>query len=377
MGRFFIPREWRFARYVWFLILFEFPFTVANLALFGIASPNLYRTILWNEGGKMGFNSDSSTIIYAYANYRPVKIPLVWSGFNTQYHLVIGVVCMFFWLIKVTMWLLHVFLPIFSVLLHIPLLAIWAYGIYIQTSPDTIDPKRTNNGAPWYITKNCNIVDDSTIRGYCMQAKSSFAVSCIMVSIYALFLLLSLYSLYPTATALSAHRTRQAEKRAEQEKWASYSASNTPDGTNEMTAEQQWQHMWELQQLPRTPGTATFAPAGGMGMGGGKTPMTPRTRAFGDLEGGYGHAPAPAPAHLYAAPQQEVSPAPHPSWVAHAHGGMAQGAVAQTWYGGNAGGAREEAGYVPAQQVSPVAEREEYQFGYRDEGKGKGVGFAH
>jgi hypothetical protein len=43
-----------------------------------------------------------------------------------------------------------------------------------------------------------------------------------------------------------------------------------------MTAEQQWQHMWELQQLPRTPGTA-----GGM-----KSPMTPRTQAFNSLGGG-------------------------------------------------------------------------------------------
>ena len=42
-----------------------------------------------------------------------------------------------------------------------------------------------------------------------------------------------------------------------------------------MTADEQWQHMWELQQLPRTPGTA-----GGM-----KSPMTPRTRAFNELGG--------------------------------------------------------------------------------------------
>ena len=107
---------------------------------------------------------------------------------NTQYHLVIGVVCTFFYLIKVTMWLLHVFLPIFSILLHIPLLIVWAYGIYIQTSPDTIDPKRSNPGAPWYITKNCNIVDDKNVRNYCMQAKSSFAVSCIMVYVITLSL---------------------------------------------------------------------------------------------------------------------------------------------------------------------------------------------
>jgi hypothetical protein len=76
----FIPRKWRLHRAVWALIVLEFPFTVANLALFGIASPNLYRTILWEEGGRMGFNSDPTTVLYAYANYRPVKIPVVWSN---------------------------------------------------------------------------------------------------------------------------------------------------------------------------------------------------------------------------------------------------------------------------------------------------------
>ncbi|KZM20505.1 uncharacterized protein EKO05_0004538 [Ascochyta rabiei] len=363
MACFFIPRQWRLVRYVWFLIIFEFPFTVANLALFGIASPNLYRTILWNEGGKLGFNSDSSTVVYAYANYRPVTIPVVWSGFNTQYHLVIGVVCMFFYLIKVTMWLLHVFLPIFSILLHIPLLAIWAYGIHIQTSPDTIDPARRNNGAPWYITKNCNIVDDKQIQKYCMQAKSSFAVSCIMLTIYTLFLLISLYSLYPTADQRLAHSARRAEKKAEKEIWAS-----TPDGSNEMTAEEQWQHMWELQQLPRTPG-----PAEAMDL---KTPMTPRTRAFGHLEAAAPRTAADTHASAYARQQHQFSP--HPSWVAHAHGqptytpGLGQGA-GHSWYGGNAAG---EHGFVQVQQVSPVAEQEESQFAL--EGKGKrALGFAH
>jgi hypothetical protein len=115
---------------------------------------------------------------------------------NTQYHLVIGVVCMFFYLVKTTMWLLHVFLPIFSLLLHIPLLIIWAYGIYIQTSPDTIDPEHTNKGAPWYIAKSCDIVEDKQVRSYCMQAKSAFAVSVIMVYVSFFFSFSSFHSLH-------------------------------------------------------------------------------------------------------------------------------------------------------------------------------------
>lgn len=61
-------------------MVFELPFTVANLALFGIASPNLYRNILWRVGGELGFNSKPDTVLYAYANYRPVDTPLVWSS---------------------------------------------------------------------------------------------------------------------------------------------------------------------------------------------------------------------------------------------------------------------------------------------------------
>jgi hypothetical protein len=109
------------------------------------------------------------------------KSPLTCALSNTQWHLVIGVVCTFFWLIKVTLWLLKVFYPIISLLLHIALACLWAYGIHMQTAPDTIDPRRPNKGAPWYITKSCSIVDDKYIKSYCQQAKSAFAVSIIML----------------------------------------------------------------------------------------------------------------------------------------------------------------------------------------------------
>lgn len=76
----FVSRTWRWKKLILGMLVFEFPFTVAGLALFGIASPNLYRTQLWQEGGDLGFNSSPNTILYAYANYKPVKIPLVWSS---------------------------------------------------------------------------------------------------------------------------------------------------------------------------------------------------------------------------------------------------------------------------------------------------------
>ena len=74
-----IPREWRHPKILTFFFVIELPFTVAALALFGIATPDLYRTQLWQEGSNHGWNSNPNEILYAYANYRPIKTPLPWS----------------------------------------------------------------------------------------------------------------------------------------------------------------------------------------------------------------------------------------------------------------------------------------------------------
>jgi hypothetical protein len=76
----YLPREWKAPRFLKALLVLEFCVTVAGLALFGIAAPNLFRTALWKDGAHNGFNSDLTLILYAHANHRtPPKIPLVWS----------------------------------------------------------------------------------------------------------------------------------------------------------------------------------------------------------------------------------------------------------------------------------------------------------
>jgi len=76
----FISRKWRYFWVMIGLMVAELGGTVATLALFGIASPDAYRTQLWKVGGENGFNSSPDQILYAYANYRPIpKTPLVWS----------------------------------------------------------------------------------------------------------------------------------------------------------------------------------------------------------------------------------------------------------------------------------------------------------
>lgn len=69
------PNKWPF----WGLIAVEFPITVALLALFGIAAPNLYRTKLWQDGADNGFNSSPKTGLYAAANYKSYTAPRVWG----------------------------------------------------------------------------------------------------------------------------------------------------------------------------------------------------------------------------------------------------------------------------------------------------------
>jgi hypothetical protein len=75
LSRRYRPNKWPF----YALICLEGPLTVALLAFFGIAAPDLYRTKLWQVGANNGFNSNPNAELYAAANYRPYTTPKVWS----------------------------------------------------------------------------------------------------------------------------------------------------------------------------------------------------------------------------------------------------------------------------------------------------------
>lgn len=65
----------------------ELPFTIVILTLTGIASHDLYRTRLWQDGADNGFNSAPDEAVYAAANYRPYTPPMVWSSLYVFSHL--------------------------------------------------------------------------------------------------------------------------------------------------------------------------------------------------------------------------------------------------------------------------------------------------
>jgi hypothetical protein len=82
----FAVKRWRrpIFKVIFVMLAIETVLSVPALALTGIADPNTYRNKLWHDGHLNGFNSDTSTVLYAYANYEPVKVPLVWSGLYVE-----------------------------------------------------------------------------------------------------------------------------------------------------------------------------------------------------------------------------------------------------------------------------------------------------
>jgi len=241
---------YRLPNFFYALLFLEFPVTVACLALFGIASPDLYRTRLWQDGADNGFNSSPSEILYSYANYRPIAVPKVWAGFITSFNVVIAVLSTFIMLVKIVMYILHVFPPILSLLVHGVLLALYAVSVDYQTAKDLSDKLHPQNGPPWYITKSCSVAADRSNVGYCEQAKSAFACTVIMVCIFAFHVILALVSIV----------------------WAPKRSEDNDDSP--MSPDESALKSPEFR-LPPTPGTT----------GGIKSPTTPRTLAFNKLGG--------------------------------------------------------------------------------------------
>ncbi|EGC41338.1 conserved hypothetical protein [Histoplasma capsulatum var. duboisii H88] len=250
----YLPRKYRPPILFKILLGIELPVTIAILALFGIAAPDLYRTRLWKDGAQNGFNSGPEDEIYTLANYRPYTTPKPWSQFLTNFNLTISVLSLFLMLVKAPMFILNVFYPPLSVLVHIGLTIIYAISIAYQASPDMSDPERPQPGAPWYLTKNCNVAKSRSNVGYCRQAKASFACTVLMLAIFIVHSVYAIYSCLPTVEIREKQRQR-LERRKELEDLKSLKSPTYSMHT------------------PMTPGGTGFPP------------MTPRTQAFNRLGG--------------------------------------------------------------------------------------------
>jgi len=248
-----LSQRWKWPRVLIALFLIELAGTVAALALFGIADPDLFRTKLWQIGYDNGFNSNPNQILYAYANYRPLpKTPFVWSQTLTSFNLVISVLSTFILLVKAVMFVLHVWYPLLGTVTNMAITALWIVSIYGQAGPDHPDKRHLSNTA-WYITKSCKFAKPTGNEHYCLMAKGSFAVTVFMAFIFFLNFLLGIWSLWPTASQRAAHKVEVDDMQMTKD-------SPVSDRSND--------RVWEMKNVPKTQ----------------PTPFTPRTLAFNTLD---------------------------------------------------------------------------------------------
>jgi len=250
---FLLSRKWKYPKVLIVLMILELGGTVAALALFGIASPELFRTKLWQVGSDNGFNSSPSQILYAYANYRPIpKTPFVWSSSLTSFNVAVSVLSMFVLLVKVVMFVMHIWYPLLGTVSNAIITALWIVSVYGQAGPDHSDPKHPSSVA-WYISKSCSYAAPSGNTHYCMMAKGTFATTVIMMSIFFFNMVLGIYSLIPTAAMRASSKLEVDEMQG----------SPTSDNSSHRD--------WEMKRVP----TATAAQM---------QPFTPRTLAFNTLD---------------------------------------------------------------------------------------------
>jgi len=246
--------RWKWPKVLYALFIIELAGSVAALALFGIASPDLYRTILWRIGYNEMFNSDPNQILYAYANYRPIPTtPFVWSQTLTDFNVAVSVLSVFVLLVKVIMFVLHVWWPILGTISNGAITVLWIVSMYGQMGPDHSDPRYPSNIA-WYISKSCDIAKPYGAYGYCRQAKSAYAVTVIMMVIFLSNMLLGIWSMIPTAEERAANKMEIDDMQTK----------HSPMSDNS-------ERSWEMKKYPGVQAT----PA---------QPYTPRTLAFNTLD---------------------------------------------------------------------------------------------
>ncbi|KAE8351934.1 hypothetical protein BDV28DRAFT_136114 [Aspergillus coremiiformis] len=213
----YFPRNWRKPNLFLILMAIELPVTVAILTFAGIASHDLYRTKLWQDGATNGFNSSPDEVLYAAANYRPYQVPMVWGSFITNYNLVLSILSTFMLISKVPVHVLRILYPPVSVFIHVGLFIIYIVSARYQAGPDMSDPKHPQPGAPWYITKSCNVASSKDNVNYCKQAKALFGFTIIIIVLYFVEIIVSIHSCFLTKEEKAERDERREEKRTMKE----------------------------------------------------------------------------------------------------------------------------------------------------------------
>lgn len=98
----------------------------------------------------------------------------------TNWNVIISVLSLFILLVESILYVVHLFYPLLSLVVHLVLAALWAVSVYGQAGPDNSDPRRPSS-TPWYLSKSCSLASEPRNVGYCKQAKASLAVTVLML----------------------------------------------------------------------------------------------------------------------------------------------------------------------------------------------------
>jgi hypothetical protein len=98
------------------------------------------------------------------------------TGFNVA----IAVLVTFILLVKVVMFILHIWYPLLGTVTNIIVVVLWAVSVYGQAGPDYSDPAHPSRIA-WYINKSCDYARPSGNYHYCLMAKGTFAITVFML----------------------------------------------------------------------------------------------------------------------------------------------------------------------------------------------------
>ena len=98
----------------------------------------------------------------------------------TDFNVAVSVLSMFVLLVKVIMFVLHIWWPILGTISNAVITALWIVSMYGQMGPDHSDPRYPSNVA-WYISKGCDYATPHGAYGYCRQAQAAYAVTVVMM----------------------------------------------------------------------------------------------------------------------------------------------------------------------------------------------------
>ena len=109
----------------------------------------------------------------------PKKAMLTYCSI-TDFNIIVSVLSMFILLIKAVLFIMHMWIPLVSLIINMIVTALWCVSVYGQAGPDYSDPEHPSKVA-WYITKSCSYAEASGNKHNCNMAKGSFAASILML----------------------------------------------------------------------------------------------------------------------------------------------------------------------------------------------------